>query len=91
MFNAGRGYVLNEQGEHELDASIMDGSNLACGGFWVKRRTAKVARHVMTDTRHVFLQSVGRINSPRVSDWVSAAEYFITDERHACLEEVASS
>ncbi len=31
MFNAGRGCVLNEQGEQELDASIMDGKTLACG------------------------------------------------------------
>ena len=31
IFNAGRGAVFNSAGGHELDASIMDGGELACG------------------------------------------------------------
>jgi beta-aspartyl-peptidase (threonine type) len=57
-FNAGRGCVLNEVGEHELDAAIMDGSNRACGAVASVRKTKhpiSLARRVMTDTKHVFL------------------------------------
>ncbi len=61
-FNAGRGCVLNERGEHELDASIMDGSNLRCGAVAGIRRAKNpisVARRVMSDTKHILLGSSG--------------------------------
>ena len=32
-FNAGRGAVMTQEGKAELDASIMDGSNRACGAI----------------------------------------------------------
>lgn len=87
MFNAGRGCVLNEQGEHELDASIMDGRNLACGAVsGVKRvkNPISLAKHVMTDTRHVFLQSVGADKfAESIGLELVPPEYFITDEQRA--------
>ncbi len=61
-FNAGRGCVLNAIGEHELDASIMDGSNLNCGAVAGVSRTknpVSLARRVMNDTRHVLLIGSG--------------------------------
>ena len=39
-FNAGHGAALTETGEHELDASIMDGATLAAGAVCAVRRTA---------------------------------------------------
>lgn len=57
-FNAGRGCVLNENGEHELDASIMDGRDLSCGavaGVKRARHPITLARLVMEKTRHVLL------------------------------------
>lgn len=61
-FNAGRGAVYNVEGKHELDASIMDGSNRACGAV-SNVRTVKnpisLARLVMSKTRHVLLVSDG--------------------------------
>jgi len=62
LFNAGRGAVLNAEGKHELDASIMDGRNRACGAV-TSVRTVKhpisLARRVMTDTPHVLLGGTG--------------------------------
>lgn len=37
-FNAGYGAALNENAEHELDASIMDGSNLDAGAICAASR-----------------------------------------------------
>jgi beta-aspartyl-peptidase (threonine type) len=37
-FNAGHGAAFNSEGEHELDASIMDGASLAAGALCAARR-----------------------------------------------------
>ncbi|MFK7739147.1 MAG: isoaspartyl peptidase/L-asparaginase family protein [Planctomycetota bacterium] len=62
MFNAGRGAVFNEKGEHELDASIMAGDTMrggAVAGVRTVRHPITLARKVMTDTRHVLLAGEG--------------------------------
>lgn len=62
LFNAGRGAVFNAAGQHELDASIMDGRTLGCGGIAaVKtvRHPITLARLVMDKTPHVLLTSDG--------------------------------
>jgi len=55
-FNAGKGAVMTERGEHELDAAIMDGSTMKCGAV-ASLKTVKnpvsFARQVMERTRHV--------------------------------------
>jgi beta-aspartyl-peptidase (threonine type) len=61
-FNAGRGAVFNSAGGHELDASIMDGSNKACGAVAAVRTVRhpiSLSRLVMDRTRHVLLTSDG--------------------------------
>jgi beta-aspartyl-peptidase (threonine type) len=58
LFNAGRGAVMTIDGTFELDASIMDGSNLEIGGVAGLRQTSNpisVARRVMDQTDHVLL------------------------------------
>jgi len=62
QFNAGRGAVFNADSRHELDASIMDGSTLACGavaGVTTIKNPISLARLVMTDTPHVLLSASG--------------------------------
>ncbi|HSW67880.1 MAG TPA: isoaspartyl peptidase/L-asparaginase [Bacteroidales bacterium] len=61
-FNAGRGAVLNAKGEVELDAAIMDGSNIKAGavaGVQTVKNPITLARRVMEATPHVMLIGSG--------------------------------
>ncbi|XP_051819812.1 isoaspartyl peptidase/L-asparaginase isoform X2 [Antechinus flavipes] len=61
-FNAGHGSVLNEDGQIEMDASIMDGKSLNSGAVSSIKSIAnpiKVARLVMEKTNHSFLTDRG--------------------------------
>src|SRR6185295_8328678 len=49
-FNAGKGAVFTHDGEHEIDAAIMDGSTLGCGsvaGLKTVKNPISLARLVM--------------------------------------------
>jgi beta-aspartyl-peptidase (threonine type) len=89
-FNAGRGAVFNAEGGHELDASIMDGETMACGGV-AGVRTVKnpirLARAVMEQTRHVLLAGAG---AEAFADVVGVERvdpsYFDTEDRRESLE-----
>lgn len=62
LFNAGKGAVYTSDGTHELDASIMDGSNLSTGAVTLIKRVknpVSLARHVMEKTQHVLLGGDG--------------------------------
>jgi L-asparaginase / beta-aspartyl-peptidase len=62
LFNAGRGAVFNLAGEIELDASIMDGRTLGCGGVAAVKTVknpVSLARLVYERTKHVLLVGPG--------------------------------
>ncbi|HWV56677.1 MAG TPA: isoaspartyl peptidase/L-asparaginase, partial [Longimicrobiales bacterium] len=62
LFNAGRGAVFTAAGTHELDASVMDGRNLAAGAVAAVRRVKNpvlLARAVMEQSPHVLLVAEG--------------------------------
>ncbi|MCH8126403.1 isoaspartyl peptidase/L-asparaginase [candidate division KSB1 bacterium] len=61
-FNAGKGSVFNHEGNHEMDASIMNGTDLSCGavaGIRGVKNPIKLARLVMERTVHVALVGLG--------------------------------
>ena len=61
-FNSGRGAVYTSEGTHEMDASIMDGSNLSTGAVTLIKHIKhpiSLARLVMEKTRHVLLGGEG--------------------------------
>lgn len=95
LFNAGRGAVFNSAGGHELDASIMDGSNRQGGGVagvTTVKNPISLARLVMTETPHVLLMGAG---AERFADEMRGKpaiervpnSYFSTDERREQWQE----
>lgn len=90
LYNAGRGACFNAVGNHELDASIMDGRTKACGAVAVVRTVKNpisLARMVMEKTRHVLLIGDGaetfadEMKVERVKN-----EWFSTDRQWKLLE-----
>ena len=62
LFNAGKGSVYTWHGQHELDASIMHGSQLDAGavaGVTTVKSPIALARAVMEQSPHVMLASRG--------------------------------
>jgi beta-aspartyl-peptidase (threonine type) len=62
LFNAGRGAVFTRDGQHELDASVMDGATLSAGAVAAVRRIRNpvlAARAVMEHTPYVMLAGDG--------------------------------
>jgi len=84
-FNAGKGAVFNDQGEVELDASVMDGSTKMAGavaGLKHIKNPAKLARAVMEETSHVLLIGQGAEEFAKTQDHEFVDnEYFLTPKR----------
>ena len=62
LFNAGKGAVFTYSGRNELDASLMDGSNLKAGavaGVTTIKNPIQAAHAVMTQSDHVMLAGRG--------------------------------
>ncbi len=90
LFNAGRGAVLDRNGEAQLDASLMDGRTLAAGavtGLRHVKNPIELARLVMGKSPHVMLVGEGAEEFAR-SQGVEMVpnEYFRTPIRQQQLE-----
>jgi beta-aspartyl-peptidase (threonine type) len=92
LFNAGKGAVLNAEGEVELDASFMDGARLDAGAI-AGARTIKnpisAAIAVMNDSPHVMLSSAGADRFAKEQGLaVAPPDYFVTERRIDALKRV---
>ena len=94
-FNAGRGSVLTEQGEVELDAAIMDGRTRAAGavsGIKTTRAPISLARRLMDHGPHVFLAGAAADRFAATSALEQVAnDFFILPERRRQLDEALSA
>jgi beta-aspartyl-peptidase (threonine type) len=92
LFNAGRGAVFNHNGINELDASIMDGATLACGGVTgvtTVKNPVSLARLVMEETPHVLLARKGaELFAESMGVELVEPAYFFTEERWDRLQEI---
>lgn len=89
-FNAGKGSVFTHEGAHELDAAIMDGRDLNCGavaGLKTVKNPIRLARKVMTDSKHVFFMGDGAEAFADSTDVERVEqEYYYTERRHEALQ-----
>jgi beta-aspartyl-peptidase (threonine type) len=85
-FNAGKGAVYTSAGTHELDASIMDGKNLAAGAVSAVKlikNPVSLARLVMENTPHILLTAEGaEAFGKKMNVKFEDAEYFNTEKRY---------
>ena len=90
LFNAGKGAVFTHDERNELDASIMEGSNLKAGavaGVTHIKNPIRAARAVMEKSEHVLLAREGAEQFALLQklDTVSPA-YFFTEKRAKSLK-----
>lgn len=94
-FNAGRGSVLTEHGEVELDAAIMEGRDRNAGavsGIKTTRAPISLARRLMDRGPHVFLSGEAADQFAAVAGIEQVTnDFFILPERRRQLEEALAA
>lgn len=91
-FNAGRGAALNTDGEHELDAAIMDGAALRAGAVCTVRRIrnpVKAARKLLEAGDPLFLTGPAADAFAHAAGLdIVAPSYFTTEQRLRNLQQM---
>ena len=95
LFNAGKGSVFTKKGLNEMDAAIMDGSNLDAGaiaGVRNIRNPIELAEEVMLHSGHVFLSGKGA-NDFAIKQGIKLEpdEYFYSEYRYDQWREIRDS
>jgi beta-aspartyl-peptidase (threonine type) len=93
LFNAGRGAALNNRGEVEMDAAIMDGKELKAGAVSMVKNVmnpVSLSRKVMEETNHVLVSGYGAIQLAVDLDMpLETDSYFITDHQQEVFMETS--
>jgi len=92
LFNAGKGAVYNAAGNHEMDASIMEGAGLNAGSVASVshiRNPIDLALKVMAESEHVMLMGEGAEEFARQHGFEMIDQaYFHTDFRWQQLQRI---
>ena len=92
LFNAGKGAVFTNEGENELDASIMSGDDQnagSVGGVKTVRHPISAARAVLEKSDHVLLTSVGADQFAKEQGLeIVDPSYFKTERRWNSLQRI---
>ena len=90
LFNAGHGAVFTRNGQHEMDAAVMEGATLRIGavaGVCGPRNPVLAARAVMEHSPHILLAGPGALGFLRDHGVTFAdAEYFYTAQRWKAMQ-----
>jgi beta-aspartyl-peptidase (threonine type) len=95
LFNAGKGAVFNALGQHEMDASIMDGKTLYAGAIAAVRNLKnpiKLAVQVLHHSDHVLLIGAGAIEfGQQFNIEIEKDEYFFNQLRFDQWQKIKES
>ncbi|MBP8823118.1 MAG: isoaspartyl peptidase/L-asparaginase [Flavobacteriales bacterium] len=95
LFNAGRGSVFTAEGQHEMDAAIMQGSDLRAGAVAAVHNVKNpvgLARRVMEQSSHVLISGRGAFEfAYRHKLELEDDAYFFDQYRHDQWQEVKHS
>ncbi len=95
LFNAGKGAVFTHDGKNELDASIMQGSDLNAGsvaGVGDIKNPISAAIKVMTNSEHVMMSGKGASEFAKLQNLeIVDSSYFFTEKRWESLQNILKS
>lgn len=92
LFNAGKGSVFTAKGNHEMDASVMDGRNLKAGaaaGIRGIKNPVLLAHEIMKNTQFVFLAGNEAMEYAKQNNFEFMPDsYFFTQHRYDQWEKI---
>ncbi len=95
LFNAGRGSVFTANGQHEMDASIMDGKSLEAGavtGISQVKNPVLLAKEIMINSPHLLFFGEGAMSFARERGLeFETEEYFYSEYRYQQLKAAQQS